>query len=181
MEYLDIPVASAYRLLNAGGLILVCTRGADGRYDLAPVAWNCPLDLEPASRLLFVCDTGHRIFADLSESGEFAIALPTPGQKDLVLKTGSVSGSDRDKYAEFGIAAFPATCVEALIPEKVAGWLECRLLRIVIEGTSAVVMGEVLAARAVPDAWKLRLHYVEEGVWFGPGPALEEGSAQAFS
>ena len=169
MEYGEISTTEAYELQNAGGLVLVCTRGPDGRYDLAPVAWCCPLDHEPASRLILVLDTGHRTFTDLSDSGEFAIALPTRNQLDLVKRTGSVSGHDLDKYTELGFPSFPAREVDALIPEGVAGWLECRLLRIVVEGTSGIVMGEVLRAAAVPEAWKARVHYVREGLQFSPG------------
>ncbi|HRY79506.1 MAG TPA: flavin reductase family protein [Spirochaetia bacterium] len=172
MRYAEIPVSDAYELQNAGGLVLVCTRGPDGRYDVAPVAWCCPLDYSPASKLILVLDTGHRTYADLSDSGEFAVALPTKGQMDLVARAGSMSGHDADKYAELGIPAFPAREVDARIPEGVAGWLECRLSRIVVEGTSGVVMGEVLRAEAVPDAWKLRVHYVREGLRFTPGESF---------
>ena len=169
MEYKEVPVSDAYSLQNAGGLVLVCTRGPDGRYDLAPVAWCCPLDHQPVSKLILVLDTGHRTYTDLADSGEFAVALPTRDQMDLVNRTGSISGHDADKFAELGIAFFPAREIDVRIPEGVSGWLECRLARIVVEGTSAVVMGEVLRASAVPESWKRRIHYVQEGLQFEPG------------
>ena len=172
MDYTEIPKDEAYGLLNPGGLVLVCARGEDGRYDLAPVSWNCPLDYAPVSKLILVMDTGHRSYADLLESGEFVVALPTPEQRALVEKAGSVSGREVDKYERFGIASFAAAEVDARVPEGVAGWLECRLARVVVEGTSGVVFGEVLRAMAVPDAWKRRVHYVREGLWYAPGPAL---------
>lgn len=172
MEYSEVPVSQAYQLLTPGGLVLVCTRSEDGRYDLAPVAWNCPLDYEPVSRVLVVCSPEHRSYEDLVESGEFVLALPTLEQRLMVEETGSVSGHEVDKYAKFKIEAFAAHKVDALVPESVAAWLECRLLRVVVEGSSAVVMREVLRAQALPDAWKLRLHYAREGLWYAPGPAL---------
>lgn len=172
MEYKEISVSEAYQLQNPGGLVLVCTRGPDGRFDLAPVAWCCPLDYEPVSKLILVLDTGHRTYADLSDSGEFAVALPTREQLDLVKRSGSISGHDKDKYAELEIASFPAREVDVRIPEGVAGWLECRLSRIVVEGTSGVVMGEVLRAAAVQDVWKHRVHYVREGLLFAPGETV---------
>lgn len=172
-DYAEIPLAEAYELQNAGGLVLVCTRGPDGRYDLAPVAWCCPLDNGPASRLILVLDTGHRTYEDLSEAGEFAVALPAKDQAELVRRAGSVSGHDVDKYEKLGIQSFPAGKVDALVPEGVAGWLECRLLRIVVEGSSAVVMGEVLRAAARPEAWKERLHFVREGLMFSPRDRIE--------
>lgn len=172
MDYRNVPAGEAYSLLNCGGIVLVCTKSEAGRYDLAPVAWACPLDYEPSSRVLFVCDPAHATHENLLARREFALALPAFGQKGLVDATGSSSGRDRDKYAQLGIAAFAASKVDARIPEGVAGWLECRLLRTLAEGTSSIVMGEVIAASAVDEAWKLRLHYVSESTYYAPGPAL---------
>jgi flavin reductase (DIM6/NTAB) family NADH-FMN oxidoreductase RutF len=169
MEYRDLPAAKAYSLLSPGGLIWVCTRSADGRYDLAPIAWNCPLDYEPTSRILFVCDPKHQTFANLIEKKEFAVALPASSQLALAEKTGSVSGRDRDKYEEFGIESAAAVAVDARIPAGVAAWLECSLIRTVSEGSVAIVLGEVLRASSVADAWKLRLHYVSETLSYEPG------------
>jgi flavin reductase (DIM6/NTAB) family NADH-FMN oxidoreductase RutF len=194
--YEEVSLEKAYALQNAGGLVLVCTAGRGGvahavasaaatvpasaadqagaiRYDLAPVAWCCPLDNDPVSKILLVCDTAHRTYADLRASGEFALALPSFRQKGLVLGTGSVSGNEVDKYASLGIAGFRARMVDALIPEGVAGWLECRLGSVFVEGTSAIVTGEVLFASAHPDCWRERLHYVDDSRWFSPGNPVD--------
>jgi flavin reductase (DIM6/NTAB) family NADH-FMN oxidoreductase RutF len=173
MDYKEIPVSKAYELLNAGGVVLVCTKSKDGRYDLAPIAWNCPLDYDPVSKLILVCDPGHRSYRDLEDSGEFAVALPTFEQRNLVESTGSVSGRDVDKYSSFSIQFFQAQLIDVRIPSDVAGWLECRLLRIIVEGSSAVVFGEVQHAAARSNAWKERLHFVRDGTWFKPGPEIE--------
>lgn len=150
----------------------MCTRSADGRYDLAPVAWACPVDYEPVSKLLLVCDTGHRTYEDALESKGFVVALPTPDQRPLIEKTGSVSGREVDKYASFGIASFKARAIDALVPLGVAGWLECRLAKVHVEGTSGILIGEVAAASAMDDAWSRRVHFVSEGLWYAPGPKL---------
>ncbi len=169
MAYDELPVAEAYRLLNGGGLIWVCTRSADGRYDLAPVAWNCPLDYDPVSRLLFVLDPGHRSFENLEASREFAVALPDYTQKELVLKTGSISGRETDKYASFAISARRAEKVDALIPEGAAAHLECRLLEVLRIGSVALVAGEVLAARSVADPWRRLLHHAGGDLFYRSG------------
>jgi flavin reductase (DIM6/NTAB) family NADH-FMN oxidoreductase RutF len=171
MDYRPVPAKEAFSLLTCGGLVLVCTRSEAGRYDLAPIAWNCPLDYEPASRVLFVSDPAHATHENVLARREFALALPGFYQRDLVDAAGSVSGRDRDKYD--GVASFAATEVDARIPEGVAAWLECRLIRTVSEGSVSIVMGEVLAAKAVDEAWKLRLHYVSESISYAPGRKLE--------
>jgi len=169
MDYKEYSASEAYRLQNAGGLVLICTRGADGRYDLAPIAWSCPIELDPVSRFVCVLDTGHRTFADLSASGSFAMALPGPALKDLVFRCGSVSGAEVDKYAAFSIPFFAARKVDVRLPEGVSGWIECSVSRVILEGTSALVLGDVLCAAAIEDFWKERLHYVDEDTTFVPG------------
>jgi flavin reductase (DIM6/NTAB) family NADH-FMN oxidoreductase RutF len=173
MDYSDIPPAEAYRLLNTGGLVLVCTRGSDGRYDLAPVAWNCPLDYDPVSRVLVVMDPGHRTVANIEAMKEFALALPTWKQRDLVERAGSASGREVDKYREFGIRAAPAATVDALVPEGVAAKLECRLFEIHRIGSVALIAGEVIAAAAAAEAWKLRLHMTSGESFYRPGELVD--------
>lgn len=172
MDYRNIAPKEAYALQNAGGLVLVCTKGAEGRYDLAPVAWCCPFDYEPVSKLLCVLDTSHKTCKDIQASQEFVIALPSVAQEGLVMETGSLSGNDVDKYKELGIEAFAAKRVDAKIPASVLGWIECRLSNVILEGTSAIVMGEVLHAEAVENAWKERIHFVSDGVLFRPGATI---------
>jgi flavin reductase (DIM6/NTAB) family NADH-FMN oxidoreductase RutF len=172
MDYRPVPAKEAYALLNCGGMILLCTRSEAGRYDLAPIAWSCPLDYEPTSRILFVCDPLHATHDNILARREFAVALPTPAQRDLVNEAGSSSGRDGDKYEMLGIRAFAAAWVDAMIPEDVAAWLECRLIRTIAEGSVSIVMGEVLSASATEDAWKRRLHYVSESIFYAPGPKL---------
>ena len=168
----EIPLDEAYELLNSGGLVLVCTRSSDGRYDLAPIAWNCPLDYEPSSRVLIVVDPGHQSYRNIEESGKFALALPTWAQKALVLSTGSVSGKAEDKYRKFSIEASLAEDADALIPAGVAASLECRLLETRRLGASMVVSAEVVRASAVPDAWKYRLHHAGGDIFYRPGDRI---------
>ena len=173
MNYEQYSIENAYVLQNAGGLVVVCTKGGDSRYDLAPVAWCCPLDYAPLSRFICVLDTSHRSFMDLRDSGEFAIALPSVAQKALVLSCGSISGSTVDKYETFNIASFNAHIVDALIPTGACGWIECKVSGIQIEGSSAIVFGDCLYAAAIPDYWRNRLHYVSEGTWFCASPIVD--------
>ncbi|MDP2791421.1 MAG: flavin reductase family protein [Rectinemataceae bacterium] len=172
MKYLEIGLKTAYQLQNAGGLVLICTKGGEGRYDLAPVAWCCPLDYDPVSRFLCVLDIGHKTYKDLEASREFAIALPTAAQKELITRCGSVSGFDVDKYQKFDIASFAGTRADLRIPVGVAGWIECRVSGIIVQGTSGIVMGDALHAEAVEEAWRQRFHYVSETVSFRPGILL---------
>lgn len=172
MEYREFDLKEAYSLLNCGGLVWVCTKSLQGFYDLAPIAWACPLDYEPVSRVLFVSDPAHATCENALSAREFAVALPSVGQRELCLRSGAVSGRERDKFEALDIAAFRAGRIDVLVPEGVAGWIECRLLRSVDEGSVRIVMGEALAAFAIEDFWKERLHFVSGDLSYAPGPAL---------
>lgn len=172
MEYTEYALTSAYELQNAGGIIFVCTRGASGKFDIAPVAWCCPMDSEGASKFLVVLDTGHKTYSDILETKEFAIALPCVAQLDLVNKCGSASGYAVDKYGEFGIEAFPGEKINVKLPVGIAGWIECTLICVNPVGTSGIVMAEALGAWASPDFWKMRIHYVAGSTFFAPGAKL---------
>lgn len=151
---------------------MVCTRSASGRYNLAPIAWTCPLDYEPVSKILFVCDPGHASYENLCAAGEFALALPDFSQYELCLRAGKISGRETDKFESLGLFSFPARRIDVRIPEGVAGWLECRLIRVIPEGSVAIVLGEVLRASTVEDAWKRRIHYAGDDLAYRPGPAI---------
>jgi len=46
-KYIEMPMGVETRLVNHGPVVWVCSKGADGRYDLAPVAWQCPVSMDP--------------------------------------------------------------------------------------------------------------------------------------
>ena len=170
--YTIISNESAYELFNGGGVIWVCTRGEDGRYNLAPIGWNCPLDYDPVSRILFVIDPGHRTFANIKSQGSFAAALPSYFQKDLVERTGSISGAEADKFERFSIPSRRGATVDVRIPEEVAAWVECRLLEIHRIGSVALVAAEVLHAEARKNAWELKLYHRGEQGYYKIGNRL---------
>ncbi|AEJ61489.1 flavin reductase domain protein FMN-binding protein [Spirochaeta thermophila DSM 6578] len=172
MEYRAIAPEKAYTIFNGGGILLVCTRSPESRYNLAPIAWTCPLDYEPVTQLLFVCDPSHATFHNIEATGTFIAALPTFRQKELVLKTGEVSGKNIDKFERFGIPSRRGEVVDALVPEGVAGWAECEVSQIYRPGEVAIVCGTVKAAFAVPEAWKLVLHHVERDLFYRPGESV---------
>ena len=167
-DYAETPISEAYAYLNTGGIVIVCTKASDGSYDLAPIAWSCPLDYEPSSRVMIVLDPGHRTSENIEASKEFVLALPTFAQKGLVEKTGAISGRDADKYSKFGILSMAASSIDARVPEGVAGYLECRLLDVRRIGSVAVYSAEVARAAAVPDAWRYRLHYIGGNRYYRP-------------
>ena len=148
----ELPLNKAYKLINHGPLMLVLTSSKSGKYNIAPVAWNCPAECDP-TRVLIVLDKKHKTYKNIAETGEFAVCVPVAGQLELVEKTGSVSGTDVDKYKKFKIDAVPGTIVKVRIPAGCVGYIECRVYKLIDEGETGIVIGEAVKAFADEDAY----------------------------
>lgn len=172
MTYLDIPNDLAWKQFTTGGVLWVATHDGAGRANLAPVAWACPLDYEPTSQVLFVCDPKHHTLTNIRSQKNFALILPGQDHKSLVEQTGSLSGRDTDKWKALNITQALVTPLGHRIPQGAAGWADCNLVDLIDRKTSIIVIGEITAAQAVPEAWKHRLHLTPEDGWYRPGPLL---------
>jgi len=153
-KYIEVAAAEAWRLMNHGPLVLVCTKSAEGNRDLAPIAWSMPVEYDPVSEVGFVCDKGHATAANILASGKFALALPHSSQKDLVLKAGARGGAGADKFETLGLGALSCKRIDAVLPEGIVGWLECELFKKFEIGTSWLFVGKVLYAACDEAAWK---------------------------
>lgn len=155
-QYVDVKAGEAWKLVNHGPLVLVCSRSAEGLDDLAPIAWSMPVEYDPVSEIGFVCDKGHATAANILATGKFALALPHASQKELVMKAGSKSGTGADKFAALGLGKRDCRHIGAAVPEEVVAWLECELLTKFEIGSSWLFVGKVLGACCDREAWKER-------------------------
>jgi len=155
-EYLQIPVDSAHRLINHGPTVLVSTRDEKGNYNLAPIAWNCPVGKNP-STLLIVVGKGHKTSENIEKTGEFIVCVPHRDQTELVVKTGKISGHEIDKFSEFCIDAIPAEKVDALVPVDCVGYSECRVKKVVELEKVNIFIASVEQARVKKGVFKERL------------------------
>lgn len=176
--YGAIPVEQAYRLMGHGPLVLVSTRSAKGAYDIAPVAWNTPVEKLPC-RAAVVIDRGHKTFQNISETGEFAVCVPKAAQACMVRLAGSISGREAGKFEAFHIPWIPGVTMDVRIPEGILGHLECGVLKILDFDDAAIVIGECRYAAADPRGFNGRvlaefpdgktLHHLGEKIFAVPG------------
>ncbi|MFC2061500.1 flavin reductase family protein [Elusimicrobiota bacterium] len=146
-DYIYISLDEAYRLINHGPLLLISTCGEDGRYDIAPIAWNCPVEKSPA-RVLIVVGKGHQTFKNIRDSKEFIACVPSSSQYDMVRKTGSVSGRDHDKFTKYNIDYIEGNKVNAMVPVGCVGFIECNVDNIIEEEDVGIIVGEAVKAYA---------------------------------
>jgi flavin reductase (DIM6/NTAB) family NADH-FMN oxidoreductase RutF len=153
MFYSEMDLEQAYRLIGHGPVVWVSTCSEPGKYDIAPIAWNCPVKKAPP-RILVGIGQRHLTFENIKSQKEFIVCVPVLAQAQLVRATGSVSGNDVDKFAELKIDFREGKQVNARIPVGCLGYMECRVEEIHQVETLSLVVGEVLCAGVNPDAFE---------------------------
>jgi flavin reductase (DIM6/NTAB) family NADH-FMN oxidoreductase RutF len=150
MDWVDVDLKKAYRLLNPGCVLLVTV--GDGAVDnVFTVAWNMPVRSDPPMAALLT-SKDHHSYPIIARTGEFGLNVPDASIVDAVMGCGSVSGAAGvDKFEKFGLTRRAASRLEApLVAEAVAA-LECRVCQVVDLGDSALLVAQVLAAKASLD------------------------------
>lgn len=183
MTPVAVDLAQAYRLINHGPTVLVCSAHA-GRRNIMAAAWNMPLDFDPP-KVAVVIDKTTFTRELIEASGEFVLGVPTRALADQTVAVGSTSGCDKDKFAQLGLETLAASQVAAPLVLGCAGWLECRVMpEPHIEQTYDLFLAEVVAAWADPaiysaGRWQFdtptqrTLHYVAGGRFFETGEAFD--------
>jgi flavin reductase (DIM6/NTAB) family NADH-FMN oxidoreductase RutF len=175
-----LELKRSYRLLNHGPVVLV-SAASGGERNLMPVAWNVPLDFEPA-RVALVLSAEARTRELIEACGELAISIPPASMLDAVYESGHVSGRDVDKWSRCGFRAAPASQVSAPLVEGCLGWLECRVIDRSLAEKFDLFVCEVVAAWVddvvfrdgewrFPDDEHRTLHHMSAGKFFLTGPA----------
>lgn len=178
---IDLP--QAYRLLNHGPVTLV-TSAHDGKMNVMAAAWVMPLDFDPP-KLAVVIDANTFTRQLVEASGEFALNIPCRAMAEKVLKAGSASGKETDKFAYSGLSHFSAQAIGAPLVNECVAWLECRVLpRPDNEQRHDLFLAEVVAAQADDQVfhdgrWEFAddslrtLHYFGGGTFAITGTSVE--------
>ncbi len=177
-----VPLDKAFRLINHGPVVLVSSAHGAARNVMA-AAWAMPLDFSPP-KVAVVVDARSYTRELIEASGEFAFNIPCRNQIEAVLKAGTATGRDGDKFALTGFAAFAGKRVGAPLIEGCVGWLECKVIpEPHNEKRHDLFIAEVLAAQAddrvfrdgrwtMTDDGLRTLHYLSGGTFFATGDTL---------
>jgi len=178
-----VEPARAYLLMNHGPTVLVTSAHA-GEQNVMAAAWAMPLDFDPP-KVVVVIDKCTRTRELIEASGEFTLCVPPREQAESVLRVGSRSGRELDKFQAEGLRAVPGTRVGA---PGVAGSLACLECRVIAEPHNQqqydLFIGEVAAAWADPQAFsgnrwhfssdaRRSVHYVAGGAFFATGESFD--------
>jgi flavin reductase (DIM6/NTAB) family NADH-FMN oxidoreductase RutF len=122
----DYPLAKVYGLMETGPTVMISTRYRD-QVDIMTQSWHTMLEFEPP---LIGCVVSNRNFSFslLKASKECVINIPTVEIADAVVGCGNTSGSDVDKFKEFGLTAVPGKLVGAPLIGECYANLECKVV-----------------------------------------------------
>ncbi len=138
-----VELKKAYKLIKSPAV--VATKG--NFYNLTPYSWIMPLDYEPVTRVVFSSDPDNQSVANIRRTKQFAVCFPSNPKAPFLQLCGTVSNPKVDKFELFKIPGDRLSVVDAKIPkDRVNGWIEFRLIRMVEEGSMVLIMGEAVAA-----------------------------------
>ncbi|UCD03074.1 MAG: flavin reductase [Candidatus Aenigmatarchaeota archaeon] len=123
-------------------VVLVSCRH-EGKDDIIAVAWHMPTSFKPP---LYAISIGLPRFSHdvIKNSGAFCVNFIADEQREMVIKCGTSSGRNVDKFREFKIAKEECETIECPKIKKVVGFLECRVVESVETGDHTIFIGEVL-------------------------------------
>lgn len=138
----------AYKMLTNSGTKLIASKGIDvGLYNLTPIDWCMPMDYEPVTRLIFSCAPNHQCDINIQRTKEFAVCVPANLSDPIIGQCGSISDPHANKFKMFDIKGVKAGATDLVIPAyNLKGWIECRLIRVIPEGSVDLILGEAVAA-----------------------------------
>ncbi len=146
---LEIPIWE--RVFTVAPLVIVGTRDADGRDNLAPKHLVTPLSWE--NHFGFVCIDRHRTYQNIQQTGVFTVSYPRPSQIVLTSLTAAPRDESGDKSALTALPTIPARQVDGVLVEGAYFFLECELDRIIDGfGENSLIAGKIVAAHADPHA-----------------------------
>jgi flavin reductase (DIM6/NTAB) family NADH-FMN oxidoreductase RutF len=158
----DFPVHDIRRFLEPGPIVLVSSAHKD-ETNIMTMGWHMVMEFSPS--LVGCCiASGNHSFELVRKSKQCVINLPTVDLAATVVKIGNSSGSDIDKFAEFGLTGEPATEVKApLIGECYANF-ECKLVDASwVKKYNAFVFEVVKAHVAIRPKLPKTIHYRGDG------------------
>ncbi len=121
----EIPGGKAYRLLEAGPIVLVTTADR-GRPNVMTMGFHMMIQHDPP---LIGCVIGpwDHSYTALRETGECVISIPGADLASKVVDIGNCSGADTDKFERFHLTTLPSRAVRPpSIAECIAN-IECTI------------------------------------------------------
>lgn len=146
-----------YYLMHPKLTFFLTSISRDGRPNVMTCAWATPVSEEPP--IMIVCVSKEAYTAKLiKETKEFGISIPTKELLNALWICGRSSGRDTDKFKQAKLKTLSARKIKPPLIDGCAGYIECRVKKVVEAGECYAFFGDVLSAYA-------REEYLHKGLW----------------
>ncbi len=168
MSMKRLVLGKAFTLMESGPVVLITTHGRK-KDNVMTISWTMVNDFAPA----FAITTGswNHSFAALRKTRECVIAIPTVDMLDTVIKVGTCSGADTDKFGTLALTPMKGKHVEAPLIKECLANIECRVVDIVKKHNIVVLEG-VAAYYDAARKEKRTVHAVGDGTFIVDGRKL---------
>ena len=158
------PISRVYRLLEPGPVVMVTT-AYNNKNNVMIMSWHTMMEFTPT---LVGCVVSNRnyTFTILKKTKECVIAIPPAKMAKKVVRIGSTSGKDVDKFTKFGLTAKPASIVKAPLIAECFANMECRVVDTSLVNKYNFFILKVVKAWVDPIQRKpVPLHHQGKGVF----------------
>ncbi len=167
----EIPAHKAYRLLEAGPIVLVTT-SHKGRPNVMTMGFHMMVQHAPP---LIGCIIGpwDHSYKALRATGECVIAVPTVDLAAKVVDIGNRSGREVDKFEAFRLTPVPAKEVAAPLISECLANIECRVVDTALVKKYSLFILEAVRIWTDPKRKERRtLHHQGDGTFTVDGRTL---------
>lgn len=167
----DFPVPEIRRYLEPGPIVMVSSALGNKR-NIMTMGWHTVMEFTP-SLVGCIIAGGNYSFDLIRKSGECVINLPTTALTDIVVGVGNTTGSEVDKFKEFGLTPKPAARVTAPLIAECHANFECRVADDSLVDKYNFFIFEVVKAHvATSPKHPQTLHYTGDGVFMVAGQII---------
>lgn len=169
LRQLDLTQTIWDKFFLVAPLIIVATKEADGKYDLAPK--HQAMSLGSSNYFGFICTERHHTYHNIKREKVFTVSFPCPEQIVLTSLSAAPRIEDESKPSLMALPTFPASVVEGVLLESAYLFLECELDRIVDGfGDNSLIAGKIVAAQV--DEKALRVSDLDDQDLLNNAPLL---------
>ncbi|HID08385.1 MAG TPA: flavin reductase family protein [Armatimonadetes bacterium] len=124
--YLDLA-PETIRIMSSVGLLLV-SNAPDGKPNVMAIGWGTVGQIWGKPIFIVMVRPSRYTHGCIEASNEFTVNVPPQAMKDVVNYCGTVSGRERDKFAEADITPAPGKRVSVPIISECIVHYECRVV-----------------------------------------------------
>ncbi|MFH5924124.1 flavin reductase family protein [Roseomonas xinghualingensis] len=167
----DFPVDQVRRFMEPGPIVLVSSAWK-GEANIMTMGWHMVMEFSPSLIGCYIWEQNYSREM-IRRSRECVINIPTVDLAKTVVEIGNCSGSEVDKFTQFGLTAVAGEMVKAPLIAECFANLECRVADTAMVRKYNLFVLEVVKAHAPKSPkYPKTIHYRGDGQFMVAGDAL---------